>query len=218
MALSQSIQAEITQCLAHADEAGQVVQASGRLMAVLEKHQLSRLVRLKPDEVGVHSQNRDGFGICPKDDVYSLLSSIATAGFDANQATPICTEIGSGNDILQFNQGLAASSGGLLPEVNPTKLRFASLSCSHTNAALRCALQEVVSEEELVSLNGRMSMSKIQSIDKALFDVCHAGLEWTVIHRDVMDSSPKPLSASRAPAMYPVTLQKGKVNDRSLPE
>lgn len=154
MALSQSIQDEITQCLAHADEAGQVVQASGRLMAVLEKHQLSRLVRLKPDEVGVHSQNRDGFGICPKD-VHSLLSSIAAVGFDANQATPICTEIGSGNDILQFNQGLVASSGGLLPEVNPTKLRFASLSCSHTNAALRCALHEVVSEEELVSLNGR---------------------------------------------------------------
>ena len=190
MALSQSIQDEITQCLAHADEAGQVVQASGRLMAVLEKHQLSRLVRLKPDEVGVHSQNRDGFGICPKD-VHSLLSSIASVGFDANQATPICTEIGSGNDILQFNQGLVASSGGLLPEVNPTKLRFASLSCSHTNAALRCALHEVVSEEELVSLNGRMSMSKIQSIDKALFDACHAGLEWTVIHRDVMDFSPK---------------------------
>ena len=190
MALSKLVQDEITECLTHADQAGQVVQASARLMAVLEKHQLSTLVRLKPDEVGVHSQNRDGFGICPKD-VHSLLSSIAAVGFDASQATPICTEIGRSNDILQFNEGLVTSSGGLLPAVNPTKLRFASLSCSHTNAALRCALHEVVSDEELVSLDGRISMSKIQSIDKALFDACHAGLEWTAIHRDVMDFSPK---------------------------
>ena len=110
MALSQLVQDEITQCLTHTDQAGQVVQASARLVAVLEKHQLSRLVRLKPDEVGVHSQNRDGFGICPKD-VHSLLSSIAAVGFDASQATPICTEIGRSNDILQFNEGLVASSG-----------------------------------------------------------------------------------------------------------
>ena len=190
MALSKVVQDEITECLNHADQAGQVVQASARLMAVLEKHQLSRMVRLKPDEVGVHSQNRDGFGICPKD-VHSLLASIASVGFDHTQASPICTEIGHGPAILQFNEGLVASSGGLLPPVNPTKLRFASLSCSHTNAALRCALHEVVSEEELISLNGRISMSKIQSIDKALFDACHEGLVWTAIHRDVMDFSPK---------------------------
>ena len=188
MALSKVVQDEITECLNQADQAGQLVQATAKLMAVLERHQLSRLVRLKPDEVGVHPQNRDGFGVCPRD-VHSLLSSIASVGFDHTQANPICTEIGHGQDILQFNEGLVASSAGLLPPVNPTKLRFASLSCSHTNAALRCALHEVVSEEELISLNGRVSMSKIQSIDKALFDACNAGLEWTAIHRDVMDFS-----------------------------
>ena len=217
MALSKVVQDEITACLNHADQAGQVVQASARLMAVLEKHQLSRMVRLKPDEVGVHSQNRDGFGICPRD-VHSLLASIASVGFDHTQASPICTEIGHGPAILQFNEGLVASSGGLLPPVNPTKLRFASLSCSHTNAALRCALHEVVSEEELISLNGRISMSKIQSIDKALFDACHEGLVWTAIHRDVMDFSPKIAQLIQSACNVSSHISKGEVNGRSLPE
>ena len=190
MALSQDVQDAITECLKHAEDGGQLVQASSRLMETLAKNGLSRVVRLKPDEIGVHSQNRDGFGLCPKD-AHTLLSMIASVGFDGSQTHPVCTELQPGDTMVDFNRKLVESSGGLLPAINETMMRYASLSCSHTNAALRCALHEVASEEELVSLNGRISMSKIQSVDKALFDACHAGLEWTVIHRDVMSFSPQ---------------------------
>eukprot|EP00435_Cladocopium_sp_Y103_P004036 s3514_g1.t1 len=190
MALSQLAQDEIMECLKHADDAGQLVQASAKLMEVLHRHQMCRVVRLKPDEVGVHKQNRDGFGICPKD-CHTLLGMIASVGWDAGQCNAVCTEVAAGDGTLEFNEALVASSAGLLPAVNKTQLRFASLSCSHTNAALRCALHETPSEEELVSLDKHISMSKIQSLDKALYEAANNGMERTLIHWDAMAFSPK---------------------------
>lgn len=61
-------------------------------------------------------------------------------------------------------------------------------------------------------------MSKIQSIDKALYDACHAGLEWTVIHRDVMDFSPKIAQLIQSACNVSSHIAKGEVNGRSLPE
>ena len=70
---------------------------------------------------------------------HGLLGDICSVGFDAKQIDAICMDVAS-EDIFDFNHRLAEESGGALPPIAKHQLRHASLSASHTNAALRCIL------------------------------------------------------------------------------
>ena len=187
MSIPQEAKEEIEACLKHE---GQLVQAAHQLMSCLHNHQLCKVQRIPPEEIGVHPRNRDGFGVSPAS-CHQLLSNICQVGWsDSELGKAICCEIGQVGNVLDFNKQLSEKSNGLMPAPKVNLMRYASLSCSHTNGALRCALNEVKSEEELPSLDGHLSMPKIQSLDKHLYEAILKGLEWHVIHRDVLDQFP----------------------------
>ena len=183
-ALSE-IQASVTQA-----QDGQLVQAMHKLMNVLAKHGLVRTTQLRPDEVGCHPMNRDGFGLSPHD-VHALVDGLSEVGWDSRETNPICGEISDPDHamVLGFNEALVTSSRGLLPPVQATQMRYASLANSHTNAALRCLAHEVahIGTECALVLEGRLSMARAKSHDPQFFKAAQEGMVWRVIAREALE-------------------------------
>ncbi|CAK9065232.1 unnamed protein product [Durusdinium trenchii] len=181
-ALSE-IQASVTQA-----QDGQLVQAMHKLMNALAKHGLVRTSQLRPDEVGRHPMNRDGFGLSPHD-VHALVDGLSEVGWDSRETNPICGEISDHAMALGFNEALATSSRGLLSPVQSTQMRYASLANSHTNAALRCLAHEVAHTETecALVLEGRLSMARAKSHDPQLFKAAQEGMVWRVIAREALE-------------------------------
>ena len=163
MAVSPEALNEIQAALKQAKE-GQLVQACHNLMAALTRHHLLRSSVLLPDEVACHPENRDGFGLSGHD-VHALLHGLSEVGWDSRETNPICSEVGPNHaEVLSFNQELVRSSGGLLPDLVPTSMRYASLAGSHTNAALRALRHEVKLPRDHgsgpLALEGKLSMAR----------------------------------------------------------
>ncbi|CAK9086916.1 unnamed protein product [Durusdinium trenchii] len=187
MAVSPEALNEIQAALKQANE-GQLVQACHNLMAALTRHHLLRSSVLLPDEVACHPENRDGFGLSGHD-VHALLHGLSEVGWDSRETNPICSEVGSNHaDVLSFNQELVRSSGGLLPEVVPTSMRYASLAGSHTNAALRALRHEVKLPQDHgsgpLALEGKLSMARARSHDPQLYKAAEEGMIWRIVSKE----------------------------------
>lgn len=187
MAVSPEALNEIQAALKQAKE-GQLVQACHNLMAALTRHHLLRSSVLLPDEVACHPENRDGFGLSGHD-VHALLHGLSEVGWDSRETNPICSEVGSNHAaVLSFNQELVRNSGGLLPDVVPTSMRYASLAGSHTNAALRALRHEVKLPQDHgsgpLALEGKLSMARARSHDPQLYKAAEEGMIWRIVSKE----------------------------------
>ena len=137
MPLDPAVKSELQAVVSEAQQTG-IVVGMQKVLAKLSSSGLLRVQQIAPQFVGCHPLNRDGFGVSATH-THGLLGDICSVGFDAKQIDAICMDVAS-EDIFDFNHRLAEESGGALPPIAKHQLRHASLSASHTNAALRCIL------------------------------------------------------------------------------
>ncbi|CAJ1394789.1 unnamed protein product [Effrenium voratum] len=210
MALTADALEAISSMVEQASE-GRMVQTMGALFTYLEDKQLMRRQRVSPRFVHCHPANRDGYGLNAMD-CHSLLRDISACGWNWAQVDAVACEVpGSGpahDSVLEFNVAQQLGSGGLLPTVEPHTIKLASLSCSHTNMALRLILAEMAHESDSLCLNGRLNLERVRQHDAQLYEASQSGLQWRVICADVMQAVPKLASLvqaarARAPAGPP---------------
>lgn len=135
MPLDPAAKTELEEAVADANRIGIVVGVQ-KLLAKLSSLGLLRSQQIAPQFVGTHPANRDGFGISATH-THGLLDDLCTVGFDHKQIDGICVDVAS-DEVYNFNHRLSEASGGALPPIPKQQLRHASLSASHTHAALRC--------------------------------------------------------------------------------
>ena len=166
-----------------------VVAFQNEVMKVLKGHGLAFTQQIPPDRVGVSQVNRDGFGVSPRD-CHRLLCMVADLGWDDKIPKPICIEIDNGDGNEEFNQRIVDScrDGEYgIPAFPPNSIRYASLSCSHTNFALRCCVHGMPHTDgtKILTVDGNLSMDRIETVDPQLAKAVREGLHWTVINKDV---------------------------------
>ena len=113
-----------------------IVQASARLEEELRKRDLVYEATISPRQVGFDPVNRDGEGGNAQE-VLLLATDIAFVGWSWQETRhAMCVEILPGDLAVEnFNRQLCDGVG--LAPVELHSIRFGSLSCGHTNMALR---------------------------------------------------------------------------------
>jgi hypothetical protein len=148
-------------------------------------------------QVGFDPTNRDSTGGNAQE-VFLLATDIAFVGFSwAETAHALCVETKPGDrSVEQFNRRLSDGTG--LAPVLEDSIHFGSLSCGHTNMALRCIDAAVASECPLLSQDGRLSVQKLQSRDPVYAEAVRQGLKWRVLRWGIRDKYPQVLGLLQA--------------------
>jgi hypothetical protein len=174
-----------------------LVKASEQLFCALEAKDLVYKMFLDPRQVGMDPCNRDALG-CNAQEVHLLASDIAFVGFSFEETThAVCCEVKPGDPTVQhFNEMLV--KGLDLAPVPPNSIKFGSLSCGHTNMALRCIAAGVASSCPLLSEGGHMDIDKLNRRDLDFGRAVTTGLQWRVLASRVRDDYPKVLNIIQA--------------------
>ena len=177
-----------------AAERDQLVQGATRLLGILQKHGFVVKQQIVPDQVGTHPANRDGLGLNSQD-IMELIAAICEVGFDDSVPNPLCIEIPSTDrKIHNFNRLLIEQSNGILPELNANVMKYASISSSHTNAALRCLAHGSPGcpgmHDDLMVM-GRFSLELLGRKDPTFLAACQHGLTWRVLSHQVVTEFPE---------------------------
>ena len=187
----------ILRLLREADQT-KLVKTVDDVMKHLVEDDLVYKCRIPSDLVGVHPSNRDGYGVS-EEAVHSLGGDIVLLGFSMSAtASAVCIEDGDGK-VAEFTKKICNGSEKLA-SVQPSEIKYGSLSCSHTNQFLRAANAEVPSTNEVLQVGGRINVAKITQNDSELKCALKEGLVWTVLKASV---------ATLYPA-FPTTLQAAK--------
>ena len=169
---------------------GHVVQGCEKVLALLSSVKMTYEAQLLPRQVGVHPDNRDGYGL-NSEDVHGLGQDIFRMGWAWDQvAGAICVEEAPNSKVFEeFNKALADGSSKLAP-VDADAVKYASLSCSHTNAFLRALAAGVSSDCEAMSESGKFCLRKVESHDPDLALAATKGLTWLVLTHEVATRFP----------------------------
>ena len=178
--MSQMPDSTIEALIASVDEKdARLVSVVEDILQRLQEQKLAHTMRLPPKLVGVHPCNRNGYGVSPIE-VHALGRDITDMGWSPSAcAHAVAVEDDAQNTIAKFSANLARNKPGLgqIPEAS---IKYGSLSCSHTNPFLVAVLCSVPTEFESLSIDGRMSSTKLSS-DVALKDALENGLSWLVL-------------------------------------
>ena len=159
-------------------------------------------IKVPSNRVGVHPRNRFGDGIIPAN-VIALLYGILADGWDddevgdpwATEAPPRNTD--KFNEYVKFNCETMSLSQGILPQYSDggMHLMLMSLSCSHTSQVLRTFIDAdgtaaemgclIKSDNEKISENGRLSLSKLERVQPAYAAAVREGMTWNDIPHEV---------------------------------
>ena len=160
-------------------------QKAAKALAGLQQAGLAYTTVLKPKEVLIHPSNRGG-QMCNHFDVISKGKSICQVGWSLQKVGPsVCVELPieskKRSHIIECNEALASSSGGMLP-MPSGKERVCSLSTSHTCAFLRC-LENGCKMDAGDDLEGGSNLSLEQLVAKGddLGKMLTEGWEWCVV-------------------------------------
>jgi hypothetical protein len=175
-----------------ADRLG-IVAAADALEQHFKTLGLSYVMTINPRQVGFDPCNRDGAGGNAKE-VLALASEIAHLGWSwPATAHAVCIEeLPGSKHVEEFNRKFAEGTG--LAAVEPDSIRFGSLSCGHTNWALRCISAGVPSTCPALSEDGRLSLAKLEVKDPDYATAVKTGLKWLVLRADVRTRYPKALN------------------------
>ena len=82
-------------------------------------------------------------------------------------------------------------SDGQLPSVSAGMIEVFSLTCSHTNAALRVGGNDLPSDDPTLSVNGRVSQPNIAEVDASLADAIENGIDRMVLDSSIEEEHPE---------------------------
>ena len=151
-----------------------MVKSAEGILTLLRKEQVLLQLRLTPKMVGVHPRNRDGVGVAVRE-VHSLLADILDTGFVPSLVSALAFEV-TGPEELEFNRKLIEPAGGQLGVADVAQMRYLSVCGSHTNFVLRLFVDSVEhSQNQQVTVNGRLSQDALRLADTAFFQLCRRG-------------------------------------------
>ena len=188
MPLDPAVKSELEELVKEAQGHSGIVVGMGKVMRKLADLGLMRYQQIEPSYIACHKLNRDGFGLSPQG-VHQLLDDIVQVGWDSKETNPICVDVDpSDSTILDFNVKLASSSGGLLPSLTKGQCKYASLSASHVNAALRSIISGLAHDKDSpLCVDGHLSLAQVLKKDPAMHQACVGGLSWRVISAEAME-------------------------------
>ena len=160
-----------------------VVSVADQIVQLLKADKLAYVMNAPPWMVGVHPANRGGYG-CSGMMVHSLGAEIVAMGW-SHEATShaLCVEDDDSGTIAKYTASLIESSPGLAP-VPVEHIKYGSLSCTHTNQFLNAVNYGIASEEESLTVEGRISKTKLEE-DTKLKEALEKGIAWLVLSRQV---------------------------------
>ena len=161
---------------------GALVSGTNKVMELLTSFGLCREQVIEAKYIGVHGENRDGFGLSAPD-CHQLMTQINDVGWDSRQVSAVCVEIEPTklDTAFLFNQKLVQASGGLLPEMQKYHLKYLSVSASHTNAGLR-----VIN----AGLHSTLTAEKVGA-DPEFRKALQEGLRWRILSHEVCSEFPQ---------------------------
>ena len=174
-----------------------IVQAGDAIEKALRAGGLLYEMDINPRQVGWDPINRDGEG-GNSQEVMLLASDIAFIGWSWAETSHAicCEEEPHKHEVEAFNKRLCLESG--LAPVEPYSIRFGSLSCGHTNMALRAIAASMPSSCPLLSEGGCLSLAKLQTRDAEYAHAVTQGLHWKVIRWQVRQGFPEALRILQA--------------------
>ena len=114
-------------------------------------------IQLPPKSVGVHPENRYGFGVSAAA-VHRLGARIVRMGFSwAACALAICIAEGSRRKVSKFTTRMQAGSSKF-GRSSENEIRYGSLACGHANQFLVAALDNEETDESVLGADGRISV------------------------------------------------------------
>ena len=188
MVLTREVERELHDLLDAAMK-GSHVQHMAKFCQKLKEHNLMYRSRVHCCHVHVHPANRDGVGVHPSE-IHTLLSDIGAAGWDWKECRAVAVEVHGNVSVLNFNQNLWQSARGLLSPIEEGTVKFASLSCTHTNQVLRLFHYGMEHSDEKYTSHGKLSKEKLRLLDSEYHDAVEHGLWWDVISAEVLGKFP----------------------------
>ena len=161
----------------------QLVSNINLIIAKLIQQKWAYKVRLNPKRVGLHPCNRWGSGVDGAE-VHALGSDIKRLGFSEAECDPTAWEDSDDKSIAKFTIGLQAKSE-FLGTSEPDEIIVGSTSCGHTNQFGVAAICGVPSVYDNVTIDGRLSVSKIGEDDVGYQKFLDEGLLRLVFRREV---------------------------------
>ncbi|CAK9087247.1 Putative mitochondrial protein, partial [Durusdinium trenchii] len=151
---------------------------------LLRQSGLMYTIQISPAFVGCHPQNRDGIGV-DQQHVHSLVDKFQESGFASSAGRYMAVEVEPGNNTVKdFNEEMVAKSNGQLAPIKDT-LKYASISGSHSNQALR--LWHYACQH-----NGKpLSIDALRVDDAAYAECASSGVMWQVIDHAVVQAFPQ---------------------------
>lgn len=172
--------------ISQAASTGAIVKTTRSILQLLKDANVSITMRVAPNLIGVHKNNRDGLGVSGVDTM-RLLANIFDLGFSETEVQAIAVE--ADDEDRLFNQRLMASCN-LPPYSNICSVKFVSLSASHTNQALRCVLNGAAHDDPRMCIDGLLNVDKIEQKDRQLAEACRQGLMWTILPSHLFSKHP----------------------------
>ena len=151
-------------------------------------------VQVRPKEVGPHKDNRGTTGLCVRH-CHKLLLNVTDSGFSHDATNPYAIEDDDEMSNAKFALDLTKNIPGLAPL---HAIRYASLSCGHTNHSLCCALDEVECDIPELSEDGHMSKAKIVGRCPTIEAPLRDGLTWKMFKAKVADLYPNFMKLAQA--------------------
>ena len=178
--MSDNVDSSIAKLLAGVEKGdARLVSVVDEVLMQLEQKKLAWRAHLPPRCVGVHPENRGGYGVSAPE-VHRLGAKITAVGWSHDATSHAVAVEDKDRRTAIFMQNLIMGSPGL-GKVNPCEIRYGSLGCSHTNQFLVAALCQVETEEQSLAVGGRMSADMLGSRDPRMKEAFSKGLLWLVI-------------------------------------
>ena len=125
------------------------------------------------------------------DQVYQLAGDIHDVGWNDSIPDPLAFMSKEGDERpLAFNEEMVRSSGGRLPPVDRTFMRYFAGSCNHTVWALKCFAAKMPSDNPRISLNGRLDVALFKDTDPTFAKRVEEGMVWKVLSWQVKEYYP----------------------------
>jgi len=171
-----------------------VVRLRDLAFALLRKNKLSYKARFHCRQVGFNPRNRAQVGIEPQENTRRLRKYRRSGWSNIECSNAAATERAPGargDAIEKKNIEVVEQSAGKIASVLPGSLKIFTITCGHTNQALRAGDAELPSTEEDLSLNGKLNKVKICGDDQDYLEAMTIGMEWTVIPWQIEQKYPE---------------------------
>ena len=174
---------EIVMAMESPEERGGLFAARNFIVGRLKETGWAHEQVMSPSQLGVHPCNRGNYG-CNEEYVHQLAADIFEVGWDASKvAGALCVEDNNQRTIELHNINLTKASEFLAP-VEPRSIAAGTLTNGHTVLLLRALVHGVKCNQPSISVDGIMSMAKVEHVRPLMAQAAKQGWVWTVLSKD----------------------------------